>query len=384
MRITGDTPIDDLLSHSSITDTSEDELMHWKYIKREKVKGKWKYYYDEESLKEDVKSVVDTAVTRTRSLVSSGKKNLDKFTKVPVNKPADKAANTMHTLIDTVKQNVHKYVAKVPVGDTYRYFYSDEAYQSYIKGKEAVDKITDKNFNATPSDTAKANAQTFALDAIFGGFGKAVYNVVAPAFAALQVALTTPKSFSELKKIESDQSNDEHQKAINSGYTAETYDYSMNCSFCTAAYDLRKRGYDVEANPISTMEGYTIADITKWYDGAKSVSERDVIYSKYGSKATTINKETRTAALEENLKKQGNGARGHLGVYWQQGGGHDVIWEVENGKVIVRDCQINETMELSDWMDTYLDYISSYDYVRTDNVEPTEEVLRTVRNRKSR
>lgn len=25
-----------------------DELYHWKYIKREKVNGKWKYYYDED------------------------------------------------------------------------------------------------------------------------------------------------------------------------------------------------------------------------------------------------------------------------------------------------------------------------------------------------
>lgn len=32
---------------------STDELMHWKYIKRERVNGKWRYYYDKASAKAD-------------------------------------------------------------------------------------------------------------------------------------------------------------------------------------------------------------------------------------------------------------------------------------------------------------------------------------------
>lgn len=34
---------------------NSDELQHWKYIKKKKVNGKWRYYYDTESLKDDVK-----------------------------------------------------------------------------------------------------------------------------------------------------------------------------------------------------------------------------------------------------------------------------------------------------------------------------------------
>ena len=34
---------------------SNNELTHWKYIKKVKKNGKWKYYYDKESLKNDVK-----------------------------------------------------------------------------------------------------------------------------------------------------------------------------------------------------------------------------------------------------------------------------------------------------------------------------------------
>lgn len=31
-----------------------DELYHWKYIKKKKVNGKWRYYYDKEQLKDDL------------------------------------------------------------------------------------------------------------------------------------------------------------------------------------------------------------------------------------------------------------------------------------------------------------------------------------------
>ena len=33
---------------------SPDELYHWKYIKRERINGKWRYYYDVDQLKDDI------------------------------------------------------------------------------------------------------------------------------------------------------------------------------------------------------------------------------------------------------------------------------------------------------------------------------------------
>ena len=99
-------------------DTCNDELVHWKYVKREKVKGKWRYWYDSKSLKKDVKAVVD------------------------------KVTKKINKTVESVKKKVHKYVAKVPTGgDTYRYFYSDEAYQAYSKGKTAVDELMKKPLN---------------------------------------------------------------------------------------------------------------------------------------------------------------------------------------------------------------------------------------------
>jgi len=35
-----------IIKNGQVHELSDDELMHWKYIKREKVNGKWRYYYD--------------------------------------------------------------------------------------------------------------------------------------------------------------------------------------------------------------------------------------------------------------------------------------------------------------------------------------------------
>ena len=380
MKITGNTPVDDLVHHSSIDEMSEEELMHWKYIKREKVKGKWKYYYDYKSLKKDVKSTLNSVGKKSSNLVNSGKKTLSKYVNKPVKSTISKVTSGTKNIVDSVKKRVFKYVAKVPTGDTYRYFYSDKAYQSYLKGKNAVDKALNKNVNTTPSDTVKSNAKGFLSRVLTGGFGKAVYNLVSPALVALQVELTTPKSFSELKKIDKEQTNDEHQKKVNPNFNSTTYDYSMNCSFCTAAYDLRKRGYDVEANPISTVEAYTIYDICGWYKGAEKVSSYEVNYS-YATKITSQKDAlSREDMLLKSLETNGEGARGHLALYWSGGGGHDVVWEVENGEAVIRDCQTGKVVDVSE----YLSFAAGYDYVRVDNLEPTEEILRTVRNRKAR
>jgi hypothetical protein len=52
MSINWDTPVSELM-HSDDTIglfESDEELMHFKYIKREKKNGKWVYYYDESAL----------------------------------------------------------------------------------------------------------------------------------------------------------------------------------------------------------------------------------------------------------------------------------------------------------------------------------------------
>lgn len=58
MSINWDTPISELM-HSDTTPPlglieSDEELMHWKYIKREKKNGKWVYYYDDSAYRNSI------------------------------------------------------------------------------------------------------------------------------------------------------------------------------------------------------------------------------------------------------------------------------------------------------------------------------------------
>ena len=361
---------------------SEEELCHWKYIKREKVNGKWKYYYDKDSAKKNVGNAISNMWSKIRSVT----KKRTEYAKKKMRKVVPSATKKIATIkskvagiVKRAKAKVHKYIAKVPVGDTFRYFYSDEAYRAYLNGKNAThnaaDKLKDKKVGALIDDVTKNSAKGFVSNILSGGFGKAVYNLVLPAFTAIQVAAQTPDSFDDVKKLDKKQSNAEDQAVINPDYKPKKFDYSYNCSFCTAAYDLRKRGYDVEAMPISVLEGPVVDDILSWYKGSKAVSEDRVTEKLPQSKRYKAS--YRAKALNESLAEYGDGARGHLCMYWKMGGGHDIVWSVENGKVVYRDCQTNQTLDMTNT----LQYVGNYSYVRVDNCEPTEEVLRTVRNR---
>lgn len=44
---------------------SDDELMHWKYIKKKKVNGEWRYYYDKSELTKYSKGSTDRLVNNT-------------------------------------------------------------------------------------------------------------------------------------------------------------------------------------------------------------------------------------------------------------------------------------------------------------------------------
>ena len=159
--------------------------------------------------------------------------------------------------------------------------------------------------------------------------------------------------------------------AVNPNY-GESVEYSVNCAWCTTAYDLRRRGYDVQAPGV--QDGLTLIDESQFY------------------KDTTIEDWTMSSSaknLFESLEKEGNGARGRLTVTWgNTSNGHSMAWEVVDGKAYVIDCQVNKTYSYEEFVDDmggsiYWDntssgskYGKSYDiftapcvWLRTDNRE---------------
>lgn len=147
--------------------------------------------------------------------------------------------------------------------------------------------------------------------------------------------------------------------------------YKNNCISCALAYDMRRRGYDVESMPIDT---------TSATNGSLPVQ-----FGFYkGEKLETFEvPKDLDAAMKQfvnQILKYGDGSRGMLRIRWKNGDGHAAVWEVDNGSVVVRDPQNNTFVDLSD----YMRRAKTFYYFRTDNLDPTEKVTRFVKNRQNK
>lgn len=163
-------------------------------------------------------------------------------------------------------------------------------------------------------------------------------------------------------------------EAINPYYDgSDNYAYSNNCAYCTAAYELRQRGYDVEAAGVGYSTANTLEEVCSWYEGEEVRSTDDFFMENNVDEASV---DDVAKWIEDDLLKHGDGARGQFLLYWAQGGGHSVAWEVVDNDVILRDCQTNEILDVAD----YLQYASGAVYFRTDNVELSDNIKKAVVN----
>ena len=135
---------------------------------------------------------------------------------------------------------------------------------------------------------------------------------------------------------------------------------STNCMLCTTAYELRKRGFDVHAG------------FDKSYNGLFPNDVFPKIFKNYKGTTKILN-DGNTTNLLRNIEKyaesQGNGSRGNIICYWFGGGGHSMIWENINGKIIFKDGQTNNVYH--NFAEQILKYTRSeepIEMLRTDNL----------------
>ena len=193
-----------------------------------------------------------------------------------------------------------------------------------------------------------------------------------------------PNSYDDLKRLDQDVNDDLDMLYINfeniNSPPGKDYDgdgiqdefdnigYATNCAYCTVAYEMRQRGYDVEASSAGFETCNTHEVIQSWYENGKYE-----MLPKY-TDMYTIEKEI--------LKNSGENSRGCFVVDWTIAGGHSMVYEVENGVVYIRDCQINKKYKLIEYPDAK--YIDRAFYMRTDNLNLTDAALVAVKNRKTK
>ena len=147
--------------------------------------------------------------------------------------------------------------------------------------------------------------------------------------------------------------------------------YKNNCISCALAYDMRRRGYDVESSPIDT---------TSATNGSLPVQLGFYKGEKLETYEVPNDPDVAVKQFTKNIVSYGDGSRGMLRIRWKNGDGHAVVWEVNDGSVIVRDPQNNTIIDLSE----YMRRAKTFYYFRTDNLEPTEKVTRFVKNQNSK
>lgn len=148
----------------------------------------------------------------------------------------------------------------------------------------------------------------------------------------------------------------------------KNYGYLNNCANCTLTYDLRRRGYDVDA-PWNHM-GTDMDTITDWY---KMDPEKDVEYWESDNKHNDwqpFTKEESAEIVQSMTEQYPEGAYGHFVIYWSGGGAHDCVWSKENGKIIIRDCQSGEIVNPH----KYLQKSYEVSYFRADDKELSDLV----------
>lgn len=169
-----------------------------------------------------------------------------------------------------------------------------------------------------------------------------------------------------------------------------------NCLRCSYAYELSRRGYDVQARRTLRGTGQTsLAAYNSFRDkkirGTPFGYSSAIRYSLSGNKefkyrideiakkAITIPKEPDTLqkksmayseSIFKALAKEPTGARGELSIKWPEGmGGHSLAWEIVKGKPVIFDCQCRQMFESGKELGNALKTISGAYYQRLDDKE---------------
>lgn len=206
------------------------------------------------------------------------------------------------------------------------------------------------------------------------------------------------------KGLSADQIHERVVKGINPDYGA--LGTKMNCRRCTFAYEMRRRGLDVQATRTSNASGGTpggllnavspgeklrptgkLATIiqagkdtaTKQANPDATTPVLDILKSGGGRNAIPG---THPLVILETLAREPDGSRGELGVVWHGGGGHSLAYEIIKGAPVIFDTQNGRRYDEDNIVGiTGLNGVASAAFTRLDNLPlNNDQLLRWVRN----
>lgn len=220
-------------------------------------------------------------------------------------------------------------------------------------GKDYVDRslkrVGSQKTAGLSDETVTSLATLAAYVAIIGGM-RAVHEIK----YSSDIKSNTKKNSSNIqKKITVTHSEADDLKAVNPDFADPTdIGARVNCTMCSTAYELRRRGYDVVAQ--KTTMGRKPKDAAAWF----GVDKKDI--KKYRSRDE----------FERALNDEPDGSRGlTFTPYGMFNSHHCMIWEKKDGKILISDGQDNTPPKSIKQSGISANGNIPYRYFRTDNAE---------------
>lgn len=163
---------------------------------------------------------------------------------------------------------------------------------------------------------------------------------------------------------------DKAYKSVNPDRDVEYGDYSMNCQRCVVAYELNRRGYNVEASETYENDPYPRAG--KWADAFKNPT-----FTKVGARTN----EKVNANILKNMKEWGDNSRAIVRVQYNQRQGHVFNVEYNKGRLKYYDAQTGERYDPKSVFNHVMK--PNVQIVRTDNLALNDDVRNMVRKKRS-
>lgn len=166
----------------------------------------------------------------------------------------------------------------------------------------------------------------------------------------------------EWENIEGEHDIETDAENVNPNYDPEKDgEWENNCQSCAPTYEMRRRGYDVEAKPFTEENEYLSCNPEAAWDNP------DIQATEGNGKAD----------IEHQMQEWGDGSRAEVIVYWKEGGGHAFCAEQVDGETRFVDPQVASSDEVPHDAGAYFDHVrddgSTY-YWRTDDAKPSPNI----------
>ena len=154
-------------------------------------------------------------------------------------------------------------------------------------------------------------------------------------------------------------------------YSPDTSEFSENCQRAVIAVEMRRRGYNVTAQP--TYPGDELPKTAYINPKTKRVYERFTGAFK-GAKSENV---SGLSDIEKKMKGYGNGSRAALAFGWKKGNsGHVINVEYKNGKLSFVDGQVGGKYDPVDLMSKVQK--GSVTLTRLDNLRVSSRMKKSV------